>query len=74
MEDLLYFLSSFSFDDFITYAFPDIPMDLDLSISSYPAFPFSNMPYVMCSIVKVFLGSVETRWAILTKRPMSFWA
>ena len=45
MEDLLYFLSSFSFDDFITYAFPDIPMDLDLSIWSYPAFPFSNMPY-----------------------------
>ena len=45
MEDLLYFLPSFSFDDFITYAFPDIPMDLDLSISSYPAFPFSNMPY-----------------------------
>ena len=24
-----YFLSSFSFDDFVTHAFPDIAMDLD---------------------------------------------
>ena len=29
---------------------------------------------VTCSIVKVFLGSAKARWAILMKRPMSFWA
>ena len=29
---------------------------------------------VTCSVVKDFLGSAKTRWAILMKRPTSFWA
>ena len=29
---------------------------------------------VMHNIAKVFLGSAKARWAILTKRPTSFWA
>ena len=33
-----------------------------------------NIAAVTRSVVKVILGSAKTRQAILTKRPMSFWA